>query len=304
MRRLSKFKFKDTRHVYPYQFLPRILSFNRPKWRVIQRKVLFLQKNLKVLKEQTRLVLKNKNFKNFMIINSIIQKKEMVPKIFSLFFKKFKQIFSVKKYRIRKKNLKYRSKKKFKKNTLLNNFYFNFAHVKSKFHSWSNQRWFFKENLLMKSSVTKYFDNGFSLAFFKKQLVKNRKRAYSISSIFARPEFRVDVLLWRLKYFNSIYLAQRGIKTGQIFVNNKCITSNLFLKQGDVLNIRFNTFYSFKNNLAKRFKVVFIPSFVEVDYYSNTVIILKNYFNFIGIDLNTVIKEPLCFYKFKNYILK
>jgi ribosomal 50S subunit-recycling heat shock protein len=303
MRRLSKFKFKDTRHVYPYQFSPRILSFNRPKWRVIQRKILFLQKGLKFLKEQTCSVLKNRNFKNFILVNSIIQRKEMVPKIFSLFFNRFKQIFSIKKYRVRKKSLKHRNKKKSKKSKLLNNFYFNFTHVKSKLYSWSNQRWFFKEDLLMKSSIIKYFDNGFSIDFFKKQFIKNTKRAYAISSIFARPEFRADVLLWRLKYFNSIYLAQRGIKTGQILLNNKRIDSKFFLKQGDVLKIRFNKSYSFKKTLAKRFKVLFIPSFVEVDYYTNTVIILKNYFNFIGMDLNTVIKEPLCFYKFKNYIL-
>lgn len=304
MRRLSKFKFKDIRHVYPYQFPLRVLSFNRPKWRVIQRKILFLQKSLKLLKGQARLILKSRNFKNFILVSNLIQQKEMVPKIFGSFFNKFKQIFNVKNFRTEKKILKYRNKKNPKKSPLLNNFNFNFTHIKNKFYSWSNRRWFFKENLLMKSSVIKYFDNGFSIAFFKKRFTKNTRKAYVISSAFACPEFRVDVLLWRLKYFNSIYLAQRGIKTNQIFVNNKCINSNFFLKQGDVLKTCFNKFYSFKKILAKRFKVIFIPSFVEVDYYTNTVIILKNYFNFIGLDLNTVIKEPLCFYKFKNYILK
>lgn len=304
MRRVSKFKFKDTRHVYPYQFPLRILHFNRPKWRVIQRKIIFLRKGLKNLKEQISSVLKNRNFKNFILVNSAIQKKEMLPKIFSSFLNKFKQVFSVKKYRSRKKSLKYRNKKKPKKSKLLSNFYFNFTHIKSKFYSWGNQRWFFKEDLLMKSSIIKYFDYGFSIDFFKKQFTKNTKKTYAISSIFARPEFRVDVLLWRLKYFNSIYLAQRGIKTGQIFVNNKCINSKIFLKQGDVLNTCFNKSYFFKKVLIKRFKILFIPSFVEVDYYTNTVIILKNYFNFISMDLNTIIKEPLCFYRFKNYILK
>ena len=201
--------------------------------------------------------------------------------------------------------------KQFKKSKLvkikiniLKTFFFNFGTIKSKTNSWQRLRFFFKETLLMKNTVRKYFDGQFSLSFFKKIFKKNRIRSFSFASIFIKPEFRLDILLWRLKIFSSVYLVKQAIRNKQVFVNRKNINFDFYLKKGDVINFFQNKKYNLKQYFQKYFKVIFIPSFVELDFYTNTIIILKNFNNFKADDFSSLIKEPLCLYKFKNYILK
>jgi hypothetical protein len=62
--------------------------------------------------------------------------------------------------------------------------------------------------------------------------------------------------------------------------------------------------YNLKRYFLKYFKIIFIPSFIELDFYTNTIVVLKNFNDFKIEDFSSIIKEPLCLYKFKNYILK
>ena len=189
--------------------------------------------------------------------------------------------------------------------SVLKTFFFNFITIKSKINSWQRLRFFYKESLLMKNIVKKYFDGQFSFRYFKNIFKKKRQsRCFSISSIFIRPEFRLDVLLWRLKIFNSVFLAKQAIRKKQVTVNGLYKNFDFYLMRGDVIQFSFIKTYILKNNFLKYFKIIFIPSFIELDLYTNTIVVLKGFNNFKVNDFLSVIKEPLCINRFKNYILK
>jgi ribosomal protein S4 len=203
----------------------------------------------------------------------------------------------------KKKFFKFNRVKKIKTN-ILKNFYFNFIAVKSKVNSWQRLRFFFKESLFMKNAVRKYFDGQFSLSYFKKLFKKSRTRCFSISSIFIRPEFRLDILLWRLKIFSSVFFAKQAIRNKKVTVNGLNKNFDFYLVKGDVIKFSQIKTYNLKRYFTKYFKLIFIPSFIELDFYTNTIIVLKSFNNFKISDFSSVIKEPLCLHKFKNYILK
>jgi ribosomal protein S4 len=214
------------------------------------------------------------------------------------------QIKNLKNSKQSKKNfLKFNKVKEIKKN-ILKNFFFNFVAVKSKINSWQRLRFFFKESLLMKNAVRKYFDGQFSLSYFKKAFKKPQTRCFSISSVFIRPEFRLDVLLWRLKIFSSVFFSKMAIRNKQVTVNGLNKNFDFYLVKGDVIKFSQVKTYNLKKYFLKYFKVIFIPSFIELDFYTNTIVVLKSFNNFKIGDFSSVIKEPLCLYKFKNYILK
>ena len=203
----------------------------------------------------------------------------------------------------KKKALKSNKIKETKTN-ILKAFYFNFVSIKSKINSWQRLRFFFKESLFMKNAVRKYFDGQFSNSYFKKLFKKPRTRCFSISSVFIRPEFRLDILLWRLKIFSSVFFAKLAIRNKQVTVNGLSKNFDFYLTKGDVIKLSLVKTCSLKEHFLKYFKVVFIPSFIELDFYTNTIVVLKSFNNFKVDDLSSVIKEPLCVHKFKNYILK
>lgn len=203
-----------------------------------------------------------------------------------------------------KKNFFRINKEKQLKKNILKNFFFNFVAVKSKINTWQRLRFFFKESLLMKNAVRKYFDGQFSLSYFKKAFKKPQTRCFSMSSVFIRPEFRLDVLLWRLKIFSSVFFAKKAIRNKQVTVNGLSKNFDFYLVKGDVIKFSQTKTYSLKKYFLKYFKVIFLPSFIELDFYTNTIVVLKSFNHFKIGDFSSVIKEPLCLHKFKNYILK
>ena len=190
------------------------------------------------------------------------------------------------------------------KTNILKNFFFNFVTVKSKINSWQRLRFFYKESLFVKNAVRKYFDGQFSFSYFKKLFKKPQTRIFSLSSVFIRPEFRLDILLWRLKIFSSVFFAKQAIRNKQVTVNGFLKNFDFYLVKGDVIKFSLTKIYSLKKYFLKYFKVVVIPSFIEFDFYTNTIVVLKNFNDFKIEDFSSIIKEPLCLYKFKNYILK
>jgi hypothetical protein len=190
------------------------------------------------------------------------------------------------------------------KSNLLKVFFFNFVATISKVNSWQRLRFFYKESLLMKNAVRKYFDGQYSLAYFKRLVKKPRLRSFTLASVFIRPEFRLDILLWRLKIFTSVFLAKFAIRNQQIFVNGLIKNYDVVLGAGDVIKFSQIRTYNLRKYFLKYFKVTFIPSFIELDFYTNTIVVLKS-FNHLKIkEFSSVIKEPLSLHKFKHYILK
>lgn len=315
MRRVSKFKFSNKVHNYPFFFFKRILRFKRPKWIYIKIKILKIIKNQNLIIKKTNFKNKIKVFQNILVLKNKIKQNFFYSNFFFIFINKIKTIFKKKhiiflKNKLRKLRKKYKSSRKSQIKFILNNFFFNFVHFTTKISSWNRLRFNFKATLWMKFSVLKYFNSCFSITFFKRLNSKTKNRTYNLSLFFIKPDYRLDLLLWRLKFFISPYLVRNAIRRSLINVFSKINYSvfkpvyyNYFVRSGDLIKLN-NKDFIFKNNLSHFIKSFYISSFIEVDYYLNSIIVLKNY-NILNIlDLNSVIKEPLCLHKFKNFIFK
>lgn len=326
MRFCAKYSLRSRFHIFPFFLKLRILNFNRPKWKKLQSQIHYFLKQQKLNKKKRifisylRFVANLKTLRrNFSLIKKKTRSNFIYLK-FLKFFKKVKFFLKSKKF----KNLKFKHSKlvfnhltqkkfyKFKTRQFYKRFFFfNLAVIKKNLKLPYKTRFYFKNLLLMKHHIVKYSLGYFSLKNFRKLLFNNLKvlnHNNMISKFILKPEYRIDILLYRLKFFSTPSFARFACKKKQIKLHNFFKPSlnnsifNKFINQGDILFFSGKYNYSYNLNLYAR--SFFLPSFIEVDYYSNTLIFLKNLNDLNYKDISTLLKEPLCIYKFRDYLLK
>jgi hypothetical protein len=321
MRNFKKFLYKNKWHIYSFFFKKRVLNLKRTKWKQIRSRIYYIMRHYKRYKQKF-IYLKYRTFlKNIKKCIKIIKNSSfLIKKNYIIFLKKLKVFFFSRKY----KKLKFKLKNKltyfFKRpyyqrynffSRCFNLFFFNFKFIKlsHKFHLRS--RFFFKNRLLMKSSILHYFFGSIPVKKFKNiQFSKTFKN--DLILFFIKPEYRLDILLWRLHFFISPYLARFAFQQNLIQIN-KANSLNIFynkfyfknsLNYGDTLSLNSKINYSFQKNLLAFAPSLFLPTLFEIDYYTNNIVILKTLNNLNFIDINSILKEPLSMYKFKNFINK
>lgn len=340
MRKFNNFLFKDKYHVYPFFFKLRVLRFKRPKWERVQSRILYtltkfhyirvlmrfgrfsrlLQRITCVLKRINAL-LKLSKFYSFLIKKYkkkyIYRKKAFFVKYSYLKFSKALKFFSrhtrklnrlISKFKLRLKPNRYRHLQRI---TLFTSYFLNFRRFKKIQRLRIRKKFLFKNRLLMKYTVLKYFYGYLSIKIFKKYFLsakKIKKHKTLLSNLFLKPECRIDILLWHLKFFKTPYLARFACNKNLIFLNKNSLTVNnnfIFkkvLKKNDY--IYYSSKFFFKFNLRHYAKTFHTFSFFEIDYYSNYIVMLKNLLDLNYRDITTALKEPICVYKFKDYLLK
>ncbi len=342
MRNFKQYFFKNKFHIFSFFFKFRILNFKRPKWFKIKNQIFYYIKQLfflkkkvgqhsklrfiknlmfikkffynkfKIKKNTTITFLIRKLNKKYLLIQKKIKSKEIKKIKINIFFFKFikklkkfifskkffllkNQFFFLKNYKKKKKNFFFiRNKRKF-----LRKFFFLKVCILRKNPKFSiHKRYFFKNLLTMKSTVIKYFFGYFTLKFFKKQLNKLKVSSYNttISSIFINFEYHLDILLYRLKFFVSPYLAKFARKNNFISSKIPKLKNSTFIS----LNLKFN----YKYNLRYFVKSFFLSSVYEIDYYTGTIFLVKNLESLDSRDVTSILKEPICVYKFKDYLQK
>lgn len=312
MRGFNKYLFKNKWHVFCFFFKKRILSFKRPKWKKIKSRIFVCLNSYKKYKKNIIPLQFRRFFKILIYLKRVLLKKK--NKINNKFYFFFKDLNFFLKSRYFKKlnrnlsipNLKF--KKFFLKN--FNNFFFSYNFLVVS-HFTIRSRYIFKNLLYMKSTVLKYFAGCFSVNFFKK-LSTTLIYKKDIISTFVTEEYRLDILLWRLKFFKTPLLARFAFQQNLVLINNNMVNSTYFFKQHykrclsglELVSLKSNFIFSYYKNSKYFVKFLYLPTFLEVDYYSCNSILLKPLFNLTFKDINSVLKEPLCMYKFKNYILK
>lgn len=173
---------------------------------------------------------------------------------------------------------------------------------------WINYKRRYGFGVRLKKYFDCLFDKAFSYIFFKKLQFLNKKHIkdleYSIYLI--RPEFRIDIFLWRLNFFSSCYEARSFIHNKEIKLNESVIShANYFLKCGDVISFNSKKFYTkskFKLFLNKRISNFKLFTFLEIDYYTNTFFILKDFRHLTRQDLFSFIRKLSDVDKFKRFI--
>lgn len=321
MRGYKKFLFRNKWHVFSFFFKRRILNFKRTKWKKIKSKIFYLIRQYHTYKKRLISLKFCMFFKNIKFLKKkLFLKKTIFNVKFIKFFKKLKIFILTKKYKKLKRNLKYKLNFFFKKpfyqkfkffQKCFNLFFFNYKINKISSKQHIRNKFFFKNMLFSKVSVIKYYYGCFPVKFFKKQLLTKIYRQ-DLANFFIKPEFRLDILLWRLKFFASPYLARFAFQKNLIYlnkfstyehsVNNHSVKK--ILKKGDVISFNSTLKYKFKKNLNSTIISLNLPAVFEFDYYTNQIILLKNLTDLNFKDINSLLKEPLNFYQFKNYISK
>jgi ribosomal protein S4 len=169
--------------------------------------------------------------------------------------------------------------------------------IRLNYKSWDKIKSYYKEGLLLKRAFSSLFDDSISLKSYKTLFTAGNANKQKIYSNIIKLFFRSDIFLWKLKFYSSSYEARQAIVSNKVLVNGKVTSGTLFLKRGDIINlvgktasIKKNSFYSIFNN------------FVEIDYYTGTAIVLKDFNDINFKDFYFFIREYIPIKKLIDYI--
>lgn len=172
--------------------------------------------------------------------------------------------------KIQKKILKENLKKKLSKIKFKN--YGNNCCSKKR---WDRASFIFRNQLLFKRTVQILYFNSVTNNFLKKIFLKTKSNSSSsyLQTALYKAEYRIDILLFRLGFFESPFLAKYAVKNNKISLNKAKIHFLINLVKGDIIFITYLKKIFFKNKFKE--SIIFF-SFLEIDYYTNKIIVIKD----------------------------
>jgi ribosomal protein S4 len=171
----------------------------------------------------------------------------------------------------------------------------NILLIKNIFKSWERIKKYYKKSLETKNLLNSFYENCITSRSIKKNLNKTLIKKNLVSNMLLKPLFRVDILLWKLNLSASSYESKQAINSNLVLINGATVKSNFFLKKGDVISFNSeleNKKYFF--NCIKKYSLhENFLTFVEIDYYTKTVVILKNFCDLDYQDFSLITNEYL-----------
>lgn len=154
----------------------------------------------------------------------------------------------------------------------------NILQIKNIFKSWEKVKKYYKKGLETKNLLHSVYESNVKLNTVHKNLDKTLIKKNLISNVLIKPLFRVDILLWKLNFFSSSYESKQVINNNFVSVNGISVKSNFFVKKGDVISFKEEVEKkSFFFNSVKKYSLnENFLTFVELDYYTKSIVILKN----------------------------
>jgi hypothetical protein len=154
--------------------------------------------------------------------------------------------------------------------------------VKKSIKFWDKITYYKKDRLIAKRVFLKLF-SGLALPAAGSDI--NRSRRNKIVFTLGCPFFQLDFLLFMVGFCSTIYEARRLIKEGFVFVNSDTVFRSVFLKGGDRIVFRSYGVNSYTYVYNKYCFSDRIFSFLEIDYYSQEVFVLKSFDDLTTSDL-------------------
>lgn len=162
--------------------------------------------------------------------------------------------------------------------------------VLGKTFGWKRLRRTYKSRLEFYSSLSARFDQSFKIRRLKSY--KTLVRFDNYVKHLAEGYFKVTVLLWSTYFFKSSFEAKQQIDFSNIILNNEKAQSNKLLTSGSVVSV-INDKFKLRDNLNKYSNNNQIFSFIEVDYYSQSLVLLKNVNEISENDLSLLLVDSL-----------
>lgn len=174
------------------------------------------------------------------------------------------------------------------------NFFINPFIIKTSNKYWEKSTDNFRNEFQLKRFLINSFDSSVKISNLKKSLKVSSKKITKelLINYLVKPLFRLDILLTRLYLFSSSYQARQFISNGSVKVNNKKVLGNFSVSKGDIISFDFSNFnknLDFSTVVTTFLNNELFYSFVEIDFYTKTLIILKNPQDLILEDLNLLI---------------
>ena len=109
-----------------------------------------------------------------------------------------------------------------------------------------------------------------------------------------KPHFQLNILLSNLHFFSTPFQASQEIYNKKVLVNDKTINYNLCLKKGDIITFKRNSPFRYLKCFLQRYSFDNrLFSFIEVDYETETIIVIKNFFELGLEDFQLLIKDSI-----------
>lgn len=194
--------------------------------------------------------------------------------------------------KVKKKNLKNKKRIIWRKKKKI---FFNYLKIKKTRFFFDKYKKIFKKGLQLKSSWHVYTGNLFKNKKLKKKVIKNK--IIKELQMFLKPLFRIDLLLWKLNISKSRIESKLLILNGLISINNiKIFDEKIYIRQGDII------FIDPKICRLKSYKIKRFQYPLEVDFYSNTLLISKNFQSTNVIDYAFLKFDVIPYRKLYNFL--
>jgi hypothetical protein len=141
--------------------------------------------------------------------------------------------------------------------------------VKVNVKNWEKIKNNFKDKLVIRSKISLLSKNAkINVSIYKS---RRNKILFTVHRIFYSP----CEILWYSNFTRSINNSRQQIEMKNVFLNGNSLKNNSMLKKGDVICIKNNLFH-LSHVLDKYFLQILIFSHLEIDYYTQELIITKN----------------------------
>jgi ribosomal protein S4 len=179
---------------------------------------------------------------------------------------------------------------------------------KATYKNWNKVKKTYKKGLELKRYLDILSDVKFSISYYKKFSSNQTNSLFFTKNLvfnfLIKKFFRLDLLLWKLKIFSSPYESRQYIKNNVILVNNKSSYEAYFLKKGDIIKFKSFSLLNYKNKILNNKGFDFLQSFIEIDYYTNCIIILKDLNTFSIEDFFLILYNQSINLKYLLYYIK
>lgn len=241
MRKLKKFKSLKRELFSPFFIFSKVLVYKKSKWGAVHKKL-------------KKIHFARRNFKALFFNQFFNQKTRLKTK--KKFSRLVRRVVYVKRHRCLR--------------------FFN-LNLKKRFFSkkWRRFKEISRSSIAIKTQYHSYFASAFSKKIYKANLLPLHRK-HQICSAYIKPEFRIDLLLFRLYFFESPQAAEVAIRSKKILRNNSFCSLNQLLRAGDLVqNLQQKS--SLHVNCGKFLVKHRLPSFAEVDYFCSEAVILYNW---------------------------